>query len=510
MIKRAIFLFALGILAACGGASTNSPAPDAGPPALHELRWEAPRADTNLVLIVTDTTRRDRLGAYGGDARTGAFDAFADDNILFEAAYTQSPWTKPSMATLFTSLYPSQHGVVSHPSLRERQGIEIKEADAWMDVMGDEYTTLAEVLRDGGIHTAALVGNPWLKREFGFAQGFDEYDDSFADWEVPGRRLTAAALDWLAARPEGERYFLYLHYMDAHRPYGTLTREEIDERLSSATGPSTVDPLPEAVREQIAPLVVLDDGTPAVDAGYQPSLELLTMAYDRGIESFDAALDDLVTGLESLPEWERTAVVIVSDHGEALYTRGWGNHGGGLYEDELAVPLAARLPGVSADDAVTTPVGLVDLMPTIATYMGAPLADGTPAFGRDWLAPAAEHGDLADRYLVSEGVMFRPNNRAVFRRGYKALWQPHLRSDGKERALFRIPGDAGEAHDLVAAEADPADHPDRAQPDAVEIFNDLLRGSREEVVEYSALGPQYMPLDPELERRLRALGYIGG
>jgi len=503
MIKRAILLFALGIPVACVGASSSSPAPDAGPPALGELRWDGPRSDTNLVLIVTDTTRRDRISAYGGASRTHAFDTFAGDNILFEAAYTQSPWTKPSMATLFTSLYPSQHGVVSHPSLRERQGIEIKDTDAWMDVMGDEYTTLAEVLRDGGIHTAALVGNPWLKREFGFAQGFDEYDDSFADWEIPGERLTASALDWLAVRPDDERFFLYLHYKDAHRPYGTLTREEVDERLSSAPEPEPPAPeaLPEEVREQIAPLVLLDDGTPAVDAGYQPSLELLTLAYDRGIESFDAALDDLLTGLESRPDWERTAVVIVSDHGEALYARGWGNHGGGLYEDELAVPLAARLPGVSTDGAVTTPVGLVDLMPTIATYLGAPIADETPAFGRDWLSPAAENGDLADRYLVSEGVMFRPNNRAVFRGGYKALWQPHLRSDGKERALFRIPGDADEEHDLVAAGAD---------PNAVEIFNDLLRGSRDEVVEYTALGPQYMPLDPELERRLRALGYIGG
>ena len=486
------------LLAAClscgGGAGTLAPT---GPLALDGLQWRELRADTSVILIVNDTMRRDRIGIYGGPARTPAFDAFARDNILFDAAYSQSPWTKPAMTTLFTSLYPSQHGVLSHPSIRERQGIEIKEADQWMDVMGDDYTTLAEVMSGAALRTAAFVGNPWLKKEFGYDQGFDHYDDTFASWEAPGTLVSRAGLDWLAGIDAGERFFLYLHYMDTHRPYGRLSRGEIEEQAPEVA--ASASRLAPEVRQQIADVVWLEDGTLASDAGFEPSIELLEMAYDRGVETFDAALGEFLDDFARHEAWDRTAIVVVSDHGEALYTRGWGNHGGGLYEDEVAIPLAARFPGITFEgERVASAVGLVDLFPTLCTYVGIE-APGTPLFGRSWLQPAGDNGVIRDRYLVTEGVMFRPNNRTVRRGEYKAMWQPHVRSDGKDRALFRIVADPWEANDLLIG---------GQLEDAADIFNQLLQGGRGEVVPFEAPGMHYMPLDPELEERLRTLGYI--
>src|SRR5262249_55327577 len=159
-----------------------------------DLRSTGAPKGANLLLVVNDATRRDRMGAYGGPARTPAFDAFASKNLLFEQAFTHAPWTSPSVSTLFTSLYPSQHGVLSNPKARQRLAPNLSEPLPRIDVLAPGLTTLAEVLRGSGYRTAAFVGNPWLQSRFGFDQGFELYDDTFASWEVKGEVVVKAAL----------------------------------------------------------------------------------------------------------------------------------------------------------------------------------------------------------------------------------------------------------------------------------------------------------------------------
>ena len=108
-----------------------------------------------------------------------------------------------------------------------------------------------------------------------------------------------------------------------------------------------------------------------MEAGALPSVALLERAYDRGVENFDAALGSLLDGLARHPAWPRTGVIVTSDHGEALYERGYGNHGASLFDDETAVPLVARLPGVVPESGrVDCLVSLVDLMPSLCAYLG--------------------------------------------------------------------------------------------------------------------------------------------
>ena len=199
--------------------------------------------DVNVVLIVSDTMRRDRVGVYGGTAKTPTFDRFARSNIYFDQAFGQAPWTKPSVATLFTSLYPSQHGLASHPELRQRAGRDNSgELLGEVDVLGEGYTTLAEVLRGAGYNTAAFVSNPWMARPFGFDQGFDLYDDSFTGWDAPGQTISRKGLEWIENQRSGEKFFLYLHYMDSHRPYGKLNDTDVTELLQAP--PTETDRLP--------------------------------------------------------------------------------------------------------------------------------------------------------------------------------------------------------------------------------------------------------------------------
>ena len=450
----------------------------------------------SVIVIVNDAMRRDRLGAYGGPARTPRFDSFAREGILFRNACTQAPWTKPSVATLFTSLYPSQHGVLSHPRIRSGDSDAAGEI-LRTDILGDGFTTLAEAMRAGGLRTAAFVGNPWLRKEFGFGQGFETYDDSFASWNVSGESISRKALDWVGSLARGERFFLYLHYMDSHRPYHRFAESEIPDVARDVRAGETS--FPPAARDQIAALIRLADGRLASEVGVPASPRLLEIAYDRGIEDFDRALGVFLDRFQEHPEHRRTAILVTADHGEALYTRGYGNHGDGLYEDEVAIPMAARLPGVSAPGrAVTAPVGLVDLMPTLCAF--AAVRCPTPVFGMNLLSPAGNEGGPDDRFLVTEGVMHKPGNRAIRHGRYKLLWQPQRGYDGGLNELFDLVADPGESHDLLGSE--------RRAGGVEAIQPVLLRGGAAAVPPFTAPEQADVPLDPELEQRLRALGYI--
>ena len=488
---------------ACGSPpetpSDELEAATAGFPACTELRLSEPRDDTSLVLVVNDTMRRDRVGAYGGTARTPHFDAFARRNLLFRNVVSQAPWTKPAIATLFTGLYPSQHGVLDDPRWRapDRRG--------WnrADVIGDELVTLAEVLRARGFRTAAFVSNPWMERRFGFDQGFETYDDSFARWDAAGEVVSEAALGWLAQRKAGERFFLYLHYLDSHRPYGALSADTIESLRTRIEADER--PLPKRDDDFVAALK-LADGRPLLDAGVRVTPTLIELAYDLGLEEFDTVLGALLGRLAELPAYERTAIVVTSDHGEALYERGYGNHGLALHGVDIAVPLAARLPGVRADDPrVDCATGLVDLLPSLCTYLGARCPPSLG--GRSWF-DEDERGQR--HYLIAEAVQSLPRSRSIQNERYKLIFEPDGRfRDGGARvpsgpglaaySLFDLDRDPEEKVDLLSG----ADPPARVR----EIARRLDEAMRHAVAPVAVSEPETAPIGPEMRERLEALGY---
>lgn len=431
--------------------------------------------------------RRDRVGIHGGTASTPHFDAFARGNLLFEKAASQAPWTKPSIATLFTSLYPSQHGVVKQPRDMEKGDGPAVLSDLVTEVLSHDFVTLAETLSSSGFQTAALVGNPWMAKPFGFSQGFSRYDDSFASWAVPGEVISQAALEWLGQIQTEDRFFLYLHYMDSHRPYPPLDTAEIRrqaDRLRSDTRP-----LPQGMRKNLPrPLQQV-----LASMGIEPSLGLVDMNYDSGVEAFDQALGQLLQGFSSHPAFEHTAIVVTSDHGEALYARGYGNHGRGLYEDEVSIPLAMRLPGVSTEDFRDNRlVGLIDLMPTLLDYLGIEIPG--MAQGQSLFQPTS-----SERCLVTEGVANKPTHRAIRLQDYKLLWQPEGGPGGRTKALFHLEMDGDETRNLLTG---------KQQTQAQAIFADLQKRGATEVIPFNVTPGASVPLDPDIAEQLRAIGYL--
>lgn len=469
-------------------------APD---PPCTTLQWDRKPAPRNVVLVVSDTMRRDHMGIHGGRARTPAFDRFASEHLLFTQARTQSPWTKPAVATLFTGLHPSQHGVLSHPDPKFRSGQKGKQV-LESDVLSGELSTLAEVLRESGYRTAAFVSNPWLQEKLGFAQGFDLYEDSFAGYDVPGEVVTAAALAWLAESAPASPWFLYVHTMDAHWPYPRLRREDVRERRDEIAADRR--PMTAAARAALRASARYEDGSPVVGPEIPPSAALLELLYDRGVEHFDRALSQLLEGLEAHPGWQNTAVLVTSDHGEALFERGWFGHGRSLHEDETGVPLAARLPGVSSDGPILCPVGLVDVMATLSTYLGVE-GPGRGTAGVSLLPPAEGADRRKPGYVVSEGVIGKPRNRAISNRHYKLIWEPDGRPEGGGPwALYALGDDPGERRNLLASEHRSA----RVE----RIFEILSVALREGVPVIDRPEPSQVPLDLETRDRLKALGYL--
>lgn len=456
----------------------------------------------NLALVVSDTLRRDRIGSYGGPADTPTLNAFARDHLVFERAFTQAPWTKPAIATLFTSLYPSQHQVTSHTDAAQRFAHQpLKQPVRVTDVLGEEFTTLAEVLDGAGYRTAAFVSNPWLDQRFGFGQGFDHYDDSFARWGAPGRTVSESAIDWLAALAPGARFFLYVHYIDVHAPYGPLTPADL---LDGSEAPQ-VDPhsLSEAARRRIPELLRWSF---AVDfpVDVVPSRPLLELAYDRGVEEFDSALAPLLASLALHPDYPRTAVIVTSDHGESLFERGFQGHGTSLFLEEVAVPFLARLPGVSPQRSrVLCPIGLVDLLPAVCEY----LAVDCPSrlFGVSFLGP-----DAQERPIISEGVHGQPRHRAIRSEGFTLILEPDgpplqslpdVSSGPRQSlgALYRRGDDPGERRNLFAG----------ARPSREDLARgrSMIRRMRELVPPPDPREPQIAPLDRDLRDQLKEMGY---
>lgn len=275
-------------------------------------------APARIVVVTFDTTRADRFGCYGADrGLTPNVDRFAAGAVLFEHAVSAVPTTLPSHSTMFTGLYPHDHGV--------RYNIVFR--------LGDEAFTLAEALKQNGYTTAAFPSSFILAQRFGLNQGFDSYSEpprpkkeerqhSEAVMRPAGEGVDLA-LDWLAQHSD-EKTFVWLHFYDPHAPY--------------------TPPFPYSSQYRERP-------------------------YDGEIAYTDAQFGRLLDALEQDPQWERTLVVVAADHGEGLHDHRERYHSYLTYESTQHVPFIVRSPGGGAS-RVDEPVALADLMPTVLDLAG--------------------------------------------------------------------------------------------------------------------------------------------
>jgi len=377
-------------------------APEPGPP--------------NVLVLMVDALRADHLGCYGYERDTSPhIDALATESILFRAAHAQSPWTKPSIPTLFTSLYPIQHGVYEG----ERPG---RAGHLESDVLSDAQHTLAEAFESAGFRTAAFVHNAQLPASHGFAQGFEVYEHG----SLSAAEINRAFLEFAAREPDTP-FFAYLHYLDVHWPY--TPGPPFDRRFSEPDGRR----LPgaqgwRALRDGI------NQGAIQLTAGDRARLISL---HDGGIAEMDQRIGELLEAMRERGALERTVVLLTSDHGEELLEHGKVGHGGTLFDEVIRIPLMIRLPGGKGARAVDEPARMLDIYPTLLAAAGIALPSSLE--GRDLLGPPDGVPEI-----VAE-TRHKRTYRASLRRGD---WK-YIRTYRARRAV-RVAADQSEALGLRA------------------------------------------------------------
>jgi arylsulfatase A-like enzyme len=299
----------------------------------------------NLLLIVLDTVAARHLALYGYErVTTPALDAWVRQYAtLYRNAYAVTSWTLPSHASLFTGLYPSQHGA-DHLRLVATAPSTVSPRSHYANPLRSDVPTLAEHLAAHGVQTAAIAANSaFLSHRFGLDRGFERFDARDAaglpslrlvqliGWTPhigqryfrSGQTITDLAIAWLdQERQQTRPFFLFLNYMDAHRPYHPPPPFD---RAFAADRPR--DPL-------------------------NPERSLHALLYDRCLLYLDTQVMRLLDHVRSRGLFDSTAIIITADHGEAFGEHGFWNHHHTLYEEMVRVPLYVK--GVSGDSARAT------------------------------------------------------------------------------------------------------------------------------------------------------------
>ena len=422
------------------------------------------------MLVTIDALRADHLGVYGYPRPTSPhIDAFARESIVVEEAIAQAPYTKASIASLMTGLYPTAHKTfTTAANIVDTMDGTVDGVRGATDVLPESVTTLAEALKARGYETIALTTNPFLIRDFGFAQGFDRFEFISADGFAAAADVLAHTLHVIEGQEEP--LFVWVHLMEPHSPYSPAVPFERELPLLSPPRPI---PPPFAIPDYLAP-------GGSRDARYYETL------YDREIRNVDAAFGSFVDALREKPAWPGTVLVLTSDHGEEFFEHGGLEHNRTLYDELVRVPLIMRVPGLGSR-RVSSQAQLIDLMPTIVAMAGGGAVPGI--HGHD-LRPVL-HGEVSleePAYTEIVGHQY-----AVRTREWKFVAGP-----GQERELYALTRDPAEHHNLAPI------HP--RQVAAMEHVLERMVASAIKAGE--RFTGARAPVDPATRRRLEALGYL--
>jgi arylsulfatase A-like enzyme/tetratricopeptide (TPR) repeat protein len=420
-------------LVGCSGAPEATPSP---------VTPDRP----NVLIVTLDTLRADYVGAYGGTvAMTPTLDALARAGVRADRAYTVTPLTIPAHSSLFTGLLPPRHGVQDNGDY----------------FLGPEAVTLAERLSAAGYDTMASVGAEVTSRHWGFAQGFGAYFDDMGDarmgaetrWQVErrGDLVVRDAVAWLDEREGAGPWFAWVHLFDCHDPYDA----------------------PEPFRSQLPE---------------QP--------YAAEVSWTDAQLGALVDALKARGAYDNTWIFVMADHGEGLGSHGEARHGVLLYDATTRVPFVIKpAAGHPAGSVLTTPVSLVDVVPTVLAAAALPPD------------PSLDGVDLAPLFAVGDAPP-SARERVIY---VESLYAWHHYGWAPQRALV----DAG--HKLIASttpEVYAIDDRREAknlasfQPALTQVLQTRLAALREGLVGPGEGARTAAAMSPAVVAQLEALGYL--
>jgi len=464
----------------------------------------------NVIMILVDAMRPDRLGVYGGkQGLSPVMDKLAKEGVTFEFCMSAAPWTLPSVATLFTSYYPGVHKATSYRVVEDME----QGKQAVQSVLSEDFTTLAEVMKAGGYQTAGFVGAKFLRQGYGFGQGFDHYDTSFADNTVRGEEVNQSFFKWLDEERDADKpLFTYLHYMDVHGPYNAAPRflDPLMEEVEKKEDKRLLEPAQFRRINRYLMAPPPDSSDPTRFERLKGYREYWEARYSAGVAEMDFYLGQLAENLKQRGIWDDAYIILIADHGEALCEHGLWGHGYSQHQTDLHVPLIMRWPGVlPADKRVRRLAGLIDVMPTLMDQLRLGGDAGDELQGVSLVDHIADR--LPDKPLMrfAEAIKSGPRQYALYIDITKltaTYLPPQKQPDGAmskpgvRHQLFNLVTDPSEMFDIAKQYSAQVKQMARLMGEVVRIN---MQTKPAEII-----GPK--PVDQQTISALESLGYAGG
>ncbi|MCP5107292.1 MAG: sulfatase [bacterium] len=358
--------------------------------------------EPNVVLIVLDTLRADHLPFYGYKKNTAPFlSRLASDGVVFENVFAASSWTGPATASIFTAMYPFQHGLTTGFWASKFHKTEL-------DRIPEEIKTITEVLKENGYKTYGAADNVNICEEEGFTQGFDRYKLFKYAHE---KKMDLQLDQWAEEIKKQKKYFLFIQYNDCHIPYHK--------------------------RE------------PWYEPGKNKPQDIIAR-YDSEISYVDAKIKKMYERYG----WDKnTLIIVTADHGEAFGDHGKAGHGHSLYSEEIRVPLLIYFPGKDRKGKrVKMNAGNIDILPTVRSYLG--IEPSRVEAGADLMPLINDTGGnkevFQERYLFSH--LYKRNrshdgttsyHKATIYKDWKYIFVDKFQKSYK-RELFNLEADGKE------------------------------------------------------------------
>ena len=427
----AIALLVLILLTAGGCTGRRPPSPARSPSTAAQTL-----PPYNIVLVSFDTTRARDLGCYGYKRDTTPFlTRFARHAVLFKNAISPASWTVPAHMSIFTGLYPSDHGVVNKLTLQGK-----------LMTLRDSIPTLPEALKARGMILGGFTGDAGVSGHFGFSRGFDTYLDNLTFGGF--NHSMPAALAWLK-KHGNQRFFMFLHGYDDHGQYippGGYKRIWCRNYHGNKTGSKKEQAKyrEEALSNEFKP------GGPHVpylspSEFSQADATFYRALYDEKIRDADARFAGFMAQMKADGLYNNTIFIILADHGDEFLEHGSIDHGDTLYQELIHVPLIIKVPGL-APRVVTARVNTMDALYTALDFDGVKPLQPCDAIT---LRPLMEGQPVPARPVFSEtDYRLFVHKRCVIDGDYKFI----LSLDTHREELYNLRSDPMERTNLVHAQ----------------------------------------------------------
>jgi arylsulfatase A-like enzyme len=408
--------------------------------------------EVNVVLIVLDTLRADHLPFYGYNKNTAPFlSQLSSKSIVFENAFSASSYTSPSTASIFTSLYPFQHGVFMGFFASRQRKIKLNQIPL-------KIKTITEILEENGYKTFGIADNINICQEEGFTQGFYKFK-RFP--YVQEHKMVQTLKEWAEEIKIQEKYFLYIHFNDCHGPYHPRLPwyEKKENRREDAIA-----------------------------------------RYDSEI----SYVDNKIKKLFHLFGWdENTLLIITADHGEEFWDHQKRGHGKSLYKEVIQVPLLIYFPVKDRiHKRIKLNVSNMDILPTVRNYLGIESKEIEEGFDLTPLIRGESKKRYKNRYIFTH-LLYRDKNgpRVIFRAAVYKDWKYIFYENVSNRNIYR--------KELYNIDLDPRETHNRLGKNgqvAIQLFSrfmDFERKSRKFIQQ-----TKNVSLTHQQEQELKTLGYV--